>query len=80
MSSHDRKGPRHSTNNDLSPDTEGTQSRVVFEGRSYDLAALRSRMDTDLVTNIGSMETDQEFFDAYLIAHADKYGEGFRVH
>ena len=54
--------------------------RITHEGKSYDLAKIRRRMDPDLVAGIqNATGSDQDFFDAYLIAHAKKYGEQFTV-
>ena len=51
---------------------------VEFEGRTIDLDAARMLMDDDLCEAIhGTVETEQEFFDAYLKAHEAKYGEAF---
>jgi hypothetical protein len=52
---------------------------IIHDGQSYDLRELRTLMDADLVAAIDSTGTDQDFFNAYLIAHADKYGERFIV-
>lgn len=62
------------------PESGEERHNVTFEGESYDLDELRDRMDVDLVAGIGPTENDQEFFDAYLLAHASKYGERFEVH
>ena len=51
---------------------------VEFEGRTIDLDAARMLMDDDLCEAIHeTVETEQEFFDAYLKAHEAKYGEAF---
>jgi hypothetical protein len=52
---------------------------IIHDGQSYDLRELRTLMDAELVAAIDSTGTDQDFFNAYLIAHADKYGERFTV-
>jgi hypothetical protein len=52
---------------------------IIHDGKSYDMRELRGRMDADLVAAMDSADTDQDFFNAYLIAHADKYGERFVV-
>jgi len=37
-------------------------------------------MDQELVEQLqGETETDQDFFDEYLLAHSTKYGEHFVV-
>lgn len=53
-------------------------STVIFKGHLIDLAAARMLMDDDLCEAIhGTVETEQEFFDAYCAAHVVKYGEPF---
>lgn len=66
------------------PEVEATGATeghgIIHEGRRHDLAQIRSQMDPDLLERIrGEGYSDQEFFNAYLIAHADKYGERFTV-
>lgn len=60
--------------------SEVENHRVTHEGRSYDIRDIRRRMDPVLAIGI-QHETgnDQDFFEAYLIAHANKYGERFQV-
>ena len=44
------------------------------------MAVARNLMDDDLCEQIhGTVDTDQEFFDAYVIAHAEKFGEAFVI-
>ncbi len=51
---------------------------VTFNGREIDMDAARMLMDDDLCEAIhGTVDTDQEFFDAYLEAHQEKFGEPF---
>jgi hypothetical protein len=53
---------------------------VVYDGQSYDIRQLRRLMDAGLAARIEpTARSEQDFFDAYLIAHADKYGERFVV-
>ena len=54
-------------------------SKIVYDGKHYELEPLRERMDQDLVGDIDESYNDQQFFDSYLIAHNDKYGERFKV-
>lgn len=62
------------------PEPEARTGSVTYEGRSYELRDLRAQMDAELVAAIVNMPgSDQDFFNAYLLAHADKYGERFRV-
>ncbi|MEO8748417.1 MAG: hypothetical protein ABI379_12285 [Rhodanobacter sp.] len=54
-------------------------SKVVYDDKHYELADLRSRMDQDLVGDLDGGVEDQDFFDSYLVAHQNKYGERFVV-
>jgi hypothetical protein len=55
-------------------------SKITYDGKSYELEDLRERMDEDLANGItGTVNSDQDFFDSYLQAHNDKYGERFVV-
>ena len=51
---------------------------VFLNGRAIDMTAARQLMDDELCEVIhGTVETEQEFLDAYLDAHYAKYGEPF---
>lgn len=52
---------------------------ITYDGQTYDMREIRRLMDAELVATIAGTETDQDFFNAYLIAHAGKYGERFTV-
>lgn len=53
---------------------------IMHEGRSYDFQEIRRQMDADLANGIeAETDDDQDFFNTYLIAHAEKYGEKFSV-
>ena len=53
---------------------------VTHEGQRYDMRDIRRRMDPDLAAGLeGEADSDQDFFNAYLVAHASKYGERFSV-
>lgn len=57
------------------PEPEARTGSVTYDGRSYELGDIRARMDAELVAAIVDMPgSDQDFFNAYLLAHADKYG------
>lgn len=50
------------------------------QGNQVDMQAARQLMDDDLCEQIhGTVETEQEFFDAYVKAHDEKFGEEFVV-
>jgi hypothetical protein len=51
---------------------------VIFEGHTISLDAARNLMDDALCEAIhGTVETNQEFLDAYIDAHQDKYDQAF---
>lgn len=51
---------------------------VTYNGKSIDLDAARNLMDDELCEKIhGTVDTEQEFMDAYAAAHLAKYGEEF---
>ena len=51
---------------------------VTFDGRTIDLDAARRGMDDELCEAInGTVDSEQEFLDAYLAAHEAKFGEPF---
>lgn len=51
---------------------------VELSGRKIDMAAARALMDDDLCEQIhGTVDSEQEFLDAYLAAHQAKYGSHF---
>ncbi|MDQ6646577.1 MAG: hypothetical protein M3Y93_04990 [Pseudomonadota bacterium] len=55
-------------------------SKVTYDGQDFDMEDLRRGMDRDLVADLDKdSNTDQDFFDSYLIAHEKKYGEKFSV-
>jgi hypothetical protein len=54
------------------------RNQVEFEGKSIDLMAARMLMDDDLCEKLHlTVDSEQEFFDAYLAAHLKKYGVDF---
>lgn len=51
---------------------------VTYNGKTIDLDAARMMMDDELCEAIhGTVETEQEFMDAYAAAHKAKYGTEF---
>ena len=51
---------------------------VTYNGNTIDLDAARQLMDDDLCAAIhGTVDTEQEFMDAYAKAHEEKYGAEF---
>lgn len=65
------------------PEAETTNAgdrAIMHEGRSYGFQEIRRQMDADLADGIeAETDNDQDFFNTYLIAHAEKYGEKFSV-
>ena len=54
--------------------------KIIYKGQEYDMAAARMLMDDDICDRIhGITETEQEFFDASVKAHEEKYGEEFVI-
>lgn len=55
-------------------------SKITYNGHDYDFDAARNLMDDELCESIhGTVETEQEFVDAYAVAHAEKYGDEFVI-
>lgn len=51
---------------------------VTHNNETIDLTAARMLMDDDLCDAIhGTVDTEQEFMDAYAAAHYEKYGVEF---
>jgi hypothetical protein len=66
------------------PETESASDTenhlIIHEGRSYDMRKIRRQMDPELAATIqAETDSDQDLFNAYLIAHANKYGERFNI-
>lgn len=54
--------------------------KIIYRGQEFDMAAARNLMDDEICELIhGTVETEQEFFDAYIEAHAKKFGEEFVI-
>ena len=55
-------------------------SKITYNDHEYDMDAARNLMDDEICERIhGTVDTDQEFFDAYVKAHAEKFGEEFVI-
>lgn len=55
-------------------------TKITINGQQFDIDAARNLMDDELCESIhGTVETEQEFVDAYLEAHLAKYGEEFVI-
>lgn len=54
--------------------------KIIYDDHEFDFDAARNLMDDELCEQIhGTVETEQEFVDAYAKAHADKYGDEFVI-
>lgn len=54
-------------------------NKVILNGKQVDMAAARALMDDELCESIhGTVDSDQEFLDEYLVRHKEKYGEEFQ--
>ena len=54
--------------------------KIIYNDHEFDFDAARNLMDDELCEQIhGTVETEQEFVDAYAKAHADKYGDEFVI-
>lgn len=57
-----------------------TTTRVTVNGQDFDIDAVRNLMDDDLCERIhGTVDTDQEFVDAYCALHDETFGAQFVV-
>ena len=66
----------------LDSNPEKTMNAVTYNGKTIDIDididAARMVMDDELCEAIhGTVETEQEFMDAYAAAHGEKYGTEF---
>ena len=62
----------------LDSNPEKTMNAVTYNGKTIDIDAARMLMDDELCEAIhGTVETEQEFMDAYAAAHGEKYGTEF---
>jgi hypothetical protein len=51
---------------------------VTYNGKTIDLDAARQLMDDEICEQIhGLVKTEQEFLDAYVCAHREKYADEF---
>ncbi len=54
--------------------------KIIYNDHEFEFDAARNLMDDELCEQIhGTVETEQEFVDAYAKAHADKYGNEFVI-
>lgn len=56
-------------------------SKITHQEKSYDFDDIRDQFDPTIVEQMtGEHETDQDFFNTYLVKHHEKFGEQFVVH
>ena len=57
-------------------------TKITYKGHQYDADAAINLMDDEIREKLHSArdwESKQEFFDAYVKLHAEKYGEEFAI-
>jgi anti-CRISPR protein AcrIC5 len=55
-------------------------TKIIYQGHEFDFDAAVNLMDSEICEALsGTVETDQEFMDAYAKAHAEKFGEEFII-
>ncbi len=56
-------------------------SKISYQNKYYDFDNIRDQFDPAVVEQmIGEYDTDQDFFNTYLVKHQEKFGEQFVVH
>ena len=55
-------------------------TQISYNDHEFDFDAARNLMDDDICEQIhGTVDTEQEFVDAYAARHLDKYGTEFVI-
>ena len=55
-------------------------TKITYNGHEFDTDAARNLMDDEICEEIhGTVETEQDFVDAYAAAHLAKYGSNFVI-
>ncbi len=55
-------------------------SKITHEGETFDFDEIRNQMDQSLSEKLqGKYNSDQDFFNSYLVEHEEKFGERFTV-
>jgi hypothetical protein len=55
-------------------------STIRYDDQTFNLDTVKDQMDEALYGELrDNYESDQDFFDAYVVAHTEKYGERFVV-
>lgn len=56
-------------------------SKITYNDKSYDFNEIRDQLDPELARELeGQFDTDQDFFETYLVRHHEKFNEQFEVH
>jgi hypothetical protein len=56
-------------------------SKIRFNDKSYDFDDIREQFDPAIIEQMaGEYDSDQDFFNTYLVRHHEKFGERFVVH
>jgi hypothetical protein len=59
---------------------EKAMGKITHEGKTYNFDDIRNQMDESLSERLeGTTDSDQDFFDSYLVEHHEKFGERFTV-
>jgi hypothetical protein len=58
-----------------------SMSKVTYNEQTYDFEKIREQFDPAIVEQLaGEYDSDQDFFNTYLVRHHEKFGEQFVVH
>jgi hypothetical protein len=56
-------------------------SKISYNEKTYDFDKIREQFDPTIVEQMaGEYDSDQDFFNTYLVRHHEKFGERFVVH
>lgn len=56
-------------------------SKITHNDQTYDFEKIRDQFDPTIVEQLeGEYDSDQDFFNTYLVKHHEKFGEQFVVH
>jgi hypothetical protein len=56
-------------------------SKISYNEKTYDFDKIREQFDPTIIEQMaGEYDSDQDFFNTYLVRHHEKFGERFVVH
>ncbi|HTC25512.1 hypothetical protein [Dyella sp.] len=56
-------------------------SKISYNEKTYDFDKIRDQLDPTIIEQLeGEYDSDQDFFNTYLVKHHEKFGEQFVVH